>query len=177
LRKPLRLRELLYNHPPVPVSHGQDNTGIHGMKSVRNTLLLAALLLLPPVLPLAAQEDAASSPALELANSGKSCSENQSGTSVDCDFNVGQDLRFSIIGIGQPDVRIVFSNSSMDGDYYATFSVLEGCVVVKHGKKGVPSARELLKVMNDVAHVSPKDANVYKTWEECLASWQMNPGQ
>lgn len=147
------------------------------MKSSPKIFLLAALLVLLPVLPLAAQGSDPMSPACELANSGKSCSENQSGTSVDCDFKVGQDLQFSIIGIGQPDVRVVFSNSSMGGDYYATFSVLEGCVVVKHGKKGVSSAQELLKVMNDVAHVSPKDANVYRTWEECLASWRMSVSQ
>ncbi|MEM5790295.1 MAG: hypothetical protein AAGU11_23490, partial [Syntrophobacteraceae bacterium] len=112
----------------------------------------------------------------ELANSGKSCSANQSGASVDCEFQVGQDLHFSIIGIGQPDVRVIFVNSSLDGDYYASFSILEGCVVVKHGRKGVPSPKELLKVMDDVAHVSPKDGNVYKTWDECLASWQTSVG-
>lgn len=144
------------------------------MKSIKMTFFLAALFVLPFVFSSTAQGSDPVSPACELAMSGKSCSENQSGTSVDCDFKVGQDLQFSIIGIGQPDVRIVFSNSSMEGDYYATFSVLEGCVVVKHGKKGVPSAQDLLKVMNDVAHISPKDANVYKTWEECLASWQIS---
>ncbi|MEN6438606.1 MAG: hypothetical protein ABFD97_08485 [Syntrophobacter sp.] len=147
------------------------------MKSARITLLLATLLVLLPVLPVAAQGSDPISPACELASSGKSCSENQSGTSVDCDFKVGQDLQFSIVGIGQPDVKVIFSNSSINGDYYASFSILEGCVVVKHGKKGVSSPQELRKIMNDVAHISPKDANVYKTWEECLASWQASLSQ
>jgi hypothetical protein len=146
---------------------------LEGKIGLGKSPFIIAFLFLQFILPAVALCDEPVPPAFELANAGKTCSESQSGNSVDCDFKVGNDLHFSIVGLGQPDVKVVFFNSSIEGDYFASFSLLEGCVVVKHGKKGLSSPQELRKVMNDVAHISPKDGNVYRTWEACLDSWHV----
>lgn len=91
--------------------------------------------------------------------SGKTCAESRQ--QLNCEYKVGKDLEFSIDGIGMPDTGITFARSDyLKGDYYATFGLRHGCVVVKHGV-------DLRLFGLDFAFVSPKNGKVYKTWEEC----------
>ena len=91
--------------------------------------------------------------------SGKRCKE--TNQQINCIYKVGKDLEFSIDGIGLPDTGITISHSKgVEGDYYPTFGLRHGCIIVKHGK--VSS----LFVM-DYAFVSPRNGKVYKKWEDC----------
>lgn len=108
---------------------------------------------------LAATVDAGGT-AYEDTFSGKKCKESEFHQQLDCEYKVGKDLEFSIDGIGMPDTGVTFVRSNFSGDYYATFGLLHGCIIVKHGKAS------RLSIL-DVAFVSPKNGKVYKTWEAC----------
>jgi hypothetical protein len=91
--------------------------------------------------------------------SGKRCKE--TNQQINCIYKVGKDLEFSIDGIGLPDTGITISHSKgVEGDYYPTFGLRHGCIIVKHGK--VSSLFGM-----DYAFVSPRNGKVYKKWEDC----------
>jgi hypothetical protein len=101
-----------------------------------------------------------------LVLSGKTCKTWHQTSS--CEYSVGTGLKFSIDGIGQPDTGITFMKSSFDGDFYATYELLHGCIVIKRGPKGVESgAIDGPGSFNDYAFVSPRSGNVYKSWQQC----------
>lgn len=89
---------------------------------------------------------------------GMSCKQQQSGQ-MDCEYKVGRSLRFVIAGIGQPDVAITFYKADADGDYYASFAVLHGCVVVKPTRLSADTTM--------FAFVSPRDGKTYRNWPSC----------
>jgi len=97
----------------------------------------------------------------DIVLAGKSCKET-STQMLNCSFHVGNDLYFTIDGIGAPDTGITFMKSSFKGDYYATYGLLHGCVIVKKGLK----YKEFGAVF-DIAFVSPKNGKVYRSWGEC----------
>lgn len=91
---------------------------------------------------------------------GKKCKVD-SQQQLGCEYKVGNDLEFSIDGIGTPSTGITFIRANYyTGDYYAKYGLLHGCVVVTHGKK-------YLGFMRDFSFISPKNGKVYKTWEAC----------
>ena len=91
---------------------------------------------------------------------GKVC-KISSNQQMNCVYKIGKDLEFSIDGIGTPDTGITFLRcKGIEGDYYATFGLMHGCVIVKHGAGSDHFGM-------DFAFVSPKNGNVYKTWEDC----------
>jgi hypothetical protein len=106
----------------------------------------------------AAATGSTSQSAYDATVSGKSCAE-QTNQQTDCEYRVGRNLYFTITGVGQSYVGVTFLKVDFDGDYFASLGLLHGCVIVKPG-------RALPKVL-DMAFVSPKNGNVYKTWQEC----------
>ena len=74
-----------------------------------------------------------------LALEGKNCETSALDQTISCEYIVGTGLTFAIVGIGLPDTAITFMKSSFDGDFYATFGLLHGCVIIKRGTKGVES--------------------------------------
>lgn len=100
----------------------------------------------------------ARNPTYDAVLEGMSCRQRQSGE-MDCEYKVGRSLRFLIAGVGQPDVAISFFKADVDGDYYASFAVLHGCVVVKPTKVSADSAM--------FAFVSPRDGKTYRNWPTC----------
>src|SRR5581483_3835984 len=94
----------------------------------------------------------------------KTCHARGTEQALSCEYRVGNDLHFSIDGIGDPDTGITFLHSSFEGDYFASVGVMHGCVVVKHGKKTLPNP---LDVVADFAFVSPKNGKVYRNWKQC----------
>jgi hypothetical protein len=84
-------------------------------------------------------------------------------TPVECSYSVGRDLAFSIAPVGQPDVAVKFIRSNDQGDYYAGFGVLAGCVVVRHGQRGLREAGSPYAY----AFVSPRNGRVYRDWHDC----------
>jgi hypothetical protein len=98
---------------------------------------------------------------------GKSCQESRT-QSLDCKYKVGKDLFISIPGIGQPNTGVTFLKSDWNGDFYATFGIMHGCVIVKRGDK----SRDDKSLVGpgsliDFAFISPRNGKVYKKWEWC----------
>jgi hypothetical protein len=120
-------------------------------------LLLAAVAAAVPLL-LNAQSPARNT-TYDAVLEGMSCKQRQSGE-MDCEYKVGRTLRFLIAGVGQPDVAITFFKTDVDGDYYASFAVLHGCVVVKPTRS--TSDTTIL------AFVSPRDGKTYRNWPACF---------
>jgi len=58
------------------------------------------------------------------------------------------------------------------GDFYPTYGLQHGCVIIKRGSKGVVN-NELFGPgsLFDFAFVSPKNGKVYKTWQECQSGY------
>ena len=108
------------------------------------------------------QSSASTGAVYDLSVRGTSCKESRAAGGIECTYRVGKDLEFSIAGIGDPDAGIVFVRSNFDGDYYASYGLQHGCVIVRHGS-AAPSP-------NDLAFVSPRNGRVYRTWQECRAS-------
>jgi hypothetical protein len=108
----------------------------------------------------------------ELVLAGKKCETSRWDQTLSCDYTVGAGLQFTIAGIGQPDTAVTFMKSSFDGDFYATFGLLHGCVIVKRGTKGVESEDAFEPGgFADYAFVSPRNGKVYKRWDQCKAAW------
>ncbi len=70
----------------------------------------------------------------DVALKAKSCHESYN-QSIECNYKIGNDLWISIPSLGSPDVAVTFMKADFDGDYYATYGVMHGCVIVKPGKK------------------------------------------
>lgn len=103
----------------------------------------------------------------QLTIEGKKCSESSS-QQIDCDYRLGSGLWISIAGIGLPDTSVTFMKSSFEGDFYATYGIMHGCVIVKRGKKNpLPPAAEGPGSPTDYAFVSPKNGKVYRSWTQC----------
>lgn len=103
-------------------------------------------------------QNQARNPTYDAVLEGMSCKQRQTGE-MDCEYKVGRTLRFLIAGIGQPDVAITFFKADVDGDYYASFAVLHGCVVVKPTKLSADTTM--------FAFVSPRDGKTYRNWPTC----------
>lgn len=118
--------------------------------------LLFALALASP-LDVSGQTQARN-PTYDAVLEGMSCKQRQTGE-MDCEYKVGKSLRFLIAGVGQPDVAISFFKADVEGDYYASFAVLHGCVVVRPTKQTADTTM--------FAFVSPRDGKTYRNWPTC----------
>jgi len=94
---------------------------------------------------------------------GASCKQNPNGA-MNCVYQIGRDLEFSITDAGATDVGISFIRSNIAGDYYARFGPQHGCVIVAQGQAIASSAPP------EFAFVSPRNGRVYRAWPECQAA-------
>lgn len=97
---------------------------------------------------------------------GKACQDDEATQALTCEYKVGTGLHFLIEGLGQPDTGITFLKSSADEDFFASFAILHGCVIVSRGENGRTPADVL-----DFVFVSPRNGKVYRSWEECKEGW------
>jgi hypothetical protein len=135
-------------------------------KHFASTIIVASILCNVPCPTLA---DGGSTYDLVLA--GKKC-ETGTNQTLSCEYTVGNGLKFTITGIGQPDTGITFMKSSFDEDFYASYGLLHGCVIVQRGTEGVKSEDALeAGSFADYAFVSPRNGKVYKSWNQCQAAW------
>ena len=112
----------------------------------------------------AAQISHAESPSVyEMTLQGKNCFEDSSQV-IHCTYEIGKTLRFSIDGVGLENVGITFTKSDFDGDFYASYGLNHGCVIVKPSLKGINSLFN-----EDFAFVSPKSGKVYDNWSKCAS--------
>ena len=89
-----------------------------------------------------------------------SCKQLQSGR-LDCEYKVGNSLRFNIAGVGQPDAVVNFFEVAPQGEYVAGIAPLHGCVIIRASRAGTDSVAS-------AAFVSPIDGKVYRNWNTCL---------
>ena len=93
----------------------------------------------------------------DLVNKSATCHDGE------CTFNIGQELQFTLVGIGQPNAAVVFERVSSEGDYYASVGALHGCVIVHNGPKTKP-------ILTQRAFVSLVTGKAYGTWRECKSA-------
>lgn len=101
---------------------------------------------------------------------GKQCAQHPNLQTLSCEYKVGADLHISIDGIGQEDTGVTFVKSNADGDFYATYGILHGCVVVKRGPKSYLEGKSDLGSMSDYAFISPRNGKVYRSWPQCKSA-------
>ena len=85
---------------------------------------------------------------------------------LDCDYRVGNDLHFQILGVGQPDATVKVLRADSKGDYYLSVGGLHTCVVVEEGDKTY-GPRTAPARFPQFAFVSPKNGKVYSDWSTC----------
>jgi hypothetical protein len=108
----------------------------------------------------------------ELVLAGKECKTGTWDQTLSCEYKVGSGLKFVIAGIGQPDTAVTFMKSSFEGDFYASFGLLHGCVIIQRGDKGVEDDDPMQPGgFADYAFVSPRNGKVYQRWDQCKAAW------
>lgn len=86
---------------------------------------------------------------------GKTCQEGKN-QSLSCSYKAGRSLLIEIAGIGSPDSGVAFLKSDYQGDYYAKYGVLHGCMIVNSTKD-----------LGSFAFISPRNGKIYKTWQDC----------
>lgn len=118
------------------------------------------------VTPVAAQLQ----PTYDAVVRGMSCRQSPAtagGSQRDCEYQVGDGLAFVIVGVGRADAAITVTKASgYDTDYYLSFGMRHGCVVVNPGAKATRAALRS-GVRPDIAFVSPKTGKVYTTSRAC----------
>ncbi|HEX2779207.1 MAG TPA: hypothetical protein VHM30_06900 [Gemmatimonadaceae bacterium] len=128
------------------------------------SLLLVSLIL--SATPAAAQLQ----PTYDAVVRGTSCKQSMPApgkSQRDCEYQVGDGLAFVIAGVGRADAAITVTKASgYDTDYYVTFGMRHGCVVVNPGTKATRAALRS-GVRPDIAFVSPKTGKVYTTSQAC----------
>lgn len=96
---------------------------------------------------------------------GKKCKESTNQT-LSCDYKIGNSLHISINGIGAPDTGVSFIKSDFDGDFYGTFAIGHGCIIVASGNNHGKG-----KEFFDYAFISPRNGKVYKDWKQCKSGY------
>jgi hypothetical protein len=95
---------------------------------------------------------------------GMSC-RSLSDSSLFCKYEIGNDLEFSITSVGREDAGISFLRSNIEGDYWARFGVMHGCIIVMQGEKTASRTKHA-----EYTFVSPKNGGAYQTWQECKSA-------
>lgn len=95
---------------------------------------------------------------------GKTCKESLA-QAIECDYKIGKDLHIQIAGIGDPDTGVAFLKSDSNGDYYASFGLNHGCIIVKRGMQSH------FDRVSYYAFISPKNGKVYRDWIECKSGF------
>lgn len=101
---------------------------------------------------------------------GRQCAAHPGLQPLNCEYKVGADLHLSIDGIGQEDTGVTFMRSNAEGDFYATYGILHGCVVVKRGNKRYSPEPVGPDPMSDYAFISPRNGKVYRSWPQCKSA-------
>lgn len=83
--------------------------------------------------------------------------------SLRCVYSVGEDLRFELRRVGEPDVSLRILRSLEHGDFSADAEMMGGCAVVRHGPESMRSGGSWF----DYAFVSGRNGFVYESLADC----------
>ncbi|MDO8270587.1 MAG: hypothetical protein Q7U82_01530 [Gammaproteobacteria bacterium] len=107
-------------------------------------------------------QDAPQQQLLELVEAGRTCEPVQNNGML-CTFKVDNQLTITIKDVGGSDTVVGFDHSDISERFYAVLYF--GCVVVVPG-----NAHERNYDLSYGAFISPKNAAVYSTREECQSA-------
>jgi hypothetical protein len=91
---------------------------------------------------------------------GMTCRQHTSGR-LDCEYAVGEAVRFRIEGVGQESATVHFVKVDSTSGYTAGYAPLHGCVVVRPAAGKEDAA---------AAYVSLRDGRVHRGWPQCRPS-------
>lgn len=104
-----------------------------------------------------------------LLNRDKKCFTSQVGD-IACSYEIGDDLKFTIWGIGEKDsMTIVDKTIGEEGEYQIRFSASDPCIRVKLGEKSL-NKYSITNPFHDLTFVSPKTGRAYGSYDECIDS-------
>lgn len=110
-------------------------------------------------------------PTSYLVNNSKSCFTSFVGD-VACSYTIGNDLKFTIWGIGAKDSTIVVDNTSgEDGEYQIRFTPADPCIRVKLGRKNLDKY-SISNPFYGLTFVSPMTGKAYDQLTECVYSFK-----
>ena len=107
-----------------------------------------------------------------LTVAGMKCTQSEPGyqrlPQTECAYAVGKGLRFSLVGIGQPDATWTVMKSDFDSDFFISFPFgktadTHDCAIVKPGRTRIDRTND----MADYAFVSPRTGKVFREWRDC----------
>jgi hypothetical protein len=91
----------------------------------------------------------------------KACGINKYG-GHDCVFDFGQELKFTIAGVGDEDAGLLIEKADFDAEgFYLKYGVLHHCLIVSHADS-----------MLGFSFINPKTAGVYRTYQQCFEDYQ-----
>jgi hypothetical protein len=80
-----------------------------------------------------------------------------------CRYVVGRDLEFTLLRVGEKDVRLDIVRSDPEGDYFLEPAMHSRCVMVRYGKRSMAvGGSEFV-----FAAVSGRNGMVYRSLREC----------
>lgn len=128
-------------------------------------LLAIGALVLSSTITLEAQAPMST---VDVVVAGMSCRQSaMTAGAMNCEYVVGKGLKFSIAGVGQEDAGVTVEHAAgYDSDYYLTFGLLHGCVIVKPGRLATDASFGE-RVLPRMAFVSPRSGKVYESWQQC----------
>ena len=91
---------------------------------------------------------------------------------LNCAYEIGQDLRFSITGIGEAESAVTFHHLDINGDFYAIVDEKNDCIAIKAGKSiDYETLRNWVLTGRTRAFVSTKSGKIYKSPQECALGY------
>lgn len=115
-------------------------------------------------------------PTASVVRNGTQCSPDNNSGGLKCEFNVGNDLSFTMWGVGKSQTSTVVGRSvGEDGEYSIRFVKDSPCIVVIAGKKTMSRVGSELPKKDQIhfifrhrqAFVSPGNGYTYKSHNEC----------
>ena len=80
-----------------------------------------------------------------------------------CRYVVGRDLEFTLVRVGEKEVRLEILRSDPEGDYFLEPAMHSRCVMVRYGKRSMAVGGSDLVF----AAVSGRNGMVYRSLREC----------
>jgi len=80
-----------------------------------------------------------------------------------CRYVVGRDLEFTLVRVGEKDVKLEILRSDAEGDYVIEPAVNGRCVMVRYGRRSAAAGGSELVF----AAVSGRNGMVYRSLQEC----------
>lgn len=117
-------------------------------------------------------------PTVDVIRQGMNCTSDTTSGLMMCNYKVGNDLEYSIWGMGHPDASIIVDKTEgEDSEYDVRFVPNRMCITITAGQKTFqkvqeqypddPQARLEFSINGQYGFVSPANGMVYPEYVEC----------